>query len=233
MQTFTTDPNLNKNLIVHQPESGYRFSADSLLLADHVQPEEGETILDIGCGCGIIALILASKFNCTRIIGVEIQEELARFAKENARVNGFETSLSIVKQDIRTVYPSDLGGQVDRIITNPPYKKKSSGRLNPNLQKAVARHEIQLTLKELADSVKRLLAPSGVFHIIYPAERTVDLLSAMKGCGIEPAFLRFIHTKEKDNAKRIIMTANKTLSKPVTILPPLYHTQCPVKKPLP
>jgi len=167
-------------------------------------------------------LILSHRYPATRITGIELQAELATLARKNMVDNRVSGTVSILTQDIRTLEPSDLGGCVDLVISNPPYKKKNSGRINPDPQKAIARHEIELTLAELLTTAARILVPSGRFIIIFPAERLGELMQGMVGNDLGPATACFIHTKQDRSAKLVILTGTKNQRPVFTVNPPLF-----------
>ncbi|MFO7750733.1 MAG: methyltransferase [Desulfobacteraceae bacterium] len=221
MPACTPEHLFEKQLKLFQPAAGYRFSMDSLLLADRVKINGDENVLDIGTGCGILLLLLLFQHQTITATGVEIQEELAGIARKNLAINGFDHQSTIVCRDIKEITPSDIPAGPDVIIANPPYKKRSTGRLNPNLQKAVARHEVRLTLEELARSVNRLLIPGGRFYLVYPAQRSAELVCAMERHTIFAETLQFVHTKRKLPAKLVLFTGVKNSAPPLTILPPL------------
>ncbi|MCK5695850.1 MAG: methyltransferase [Desulfobacula sp.] len=125
MAKFSPDPFLGHEIKVSQPENGYRFSMDPFILAGHVQPIGVEKIVDIGCGCAIIPLILAFRYPDTSIIGVEIQKELSWFARQNIIANNLENTIRIIHKDIKNIQVSDINGKADIIISNPPYIKKN------------------------------------------------------------------------------------------------------------
>lgn len=223
MQSFITE--FFENLKIDQPQNGYRFSIDPFLLCSEIPHLTNQTILDIGCGSGIIPLILKFKNSDIKIFGVEIQSELAELAEKNVRKNSMEQNISIMCKDIKDSTIRDFGEKIDIIVSNPPYKKEKSGRLNPDKQKAVARHEIKLNIQELLQCCKRLLSSNGRVYIIFPAERISDLLYNMNENRIKPETIRFVHTKKDNNAKLIIVSGIKTnikgmFQKPVTA-PPL------------
>ncbi len=222
MPPYTTERLFNDAITVSQPENGYRFSVDPLLLAAQAAPQPGELVVDLGTGCGIMPLILSHRYPATRITGIELQAELATLARKNMAENRVSETVSILTQDIRTLEPSHLGGCVDLVITNPPYKKKKSGRINPNPQKAIARHEIELTLAELLATAARILVPGGSFIIIFPAERLGELMQGMDKNGMGPATARFVHTKQNRSAKLVILTGTKNQRPAFTVIPPLF-----------
>ncbi len=205
-----------------QPENGYRSSMDAFLLAAHVLPDAKKRIIDIGCGCAVISIMLAKKFAGLEITGVEIQKILADHARKNVKDNGLDQCINIIHSDIKAVKPSDIGGKADIIVSNPPYKKKGSGRVNPDYGKAVARHEISLDMEQLAQCCANLLKNKGKIYIIFPAERVCDLFNAMAACRLRITSTRFIHIKKHEPAKRVIICAEKNSAGQCIVMPPLF-----------
>ena len=195
---------------------------DPIILAAHVQATGAQKLIDVGCGCGIMPLILAVKNPEFNIIGVEIQRELFEFARQNTVTNHLERQVCILHQDIHTVLACDIGGQADILISNPPYKKMNSGRLNPKSQKAIARHEITLDIDAVFHCSNRLVKAQGKVYLIFPSERISDLILAMQTHGFSAGMMRFVHIKKNEPARRVIVCAVKNSSRPCTIAPPLY-----------
>lgn len=222
MEKSTAEHLFNGQIKLRQPADGYRYSIDPIILAAHTDPPAKTRIIDIGTGCGIIPLILGFRHNTVTATGVEIQEELARIASHNAAVNLMSDRIHILNKDISEVTLSDTMGKADLILSNPPYKKLNSGRLNPNRQKAVARHEIKLNLEQLIQNADRLTTPKGQIIMIYPADRISDLIQAMNSFRFSLNWIRFVHTKQRETAKRVVASAVKNTSCTCTIRPPLY-----------
>ena len=195
---------------------------DPFILAAHIQPAGIEKIIDVGCGCAIISLILAFKYPGLKITGVEIQKELSQFAKKNTMANKLENTICIIHENIKNIKISHINGKADIIVSNPPYKKKDSGRLNPDSQKAIARHEIFLDIDMLFNCSNKLLNKHGRLYIIFPAQRLSDLMLTMERYKFTPDFIRFVHIKKNARAKRVILCAVKNSSRPCNIAPPLY-----------
>jgi len=206
---MATDTFFNGRLSIHQPPTGYRYSIDAVLLAAQVAPRTDDTIVDLGVGCGIIALILAYRFPRVSVYGVEIQNELADFAIRNVIANQMSDRIRIIHQDMKTLAADSFPDKIDIVVANPPYYKVNTGRMNPDRQRAVARHEICITLKEIVLTARRLLSVRGKFVIIYPAERMTALLIEMHHAGIEPKNLRVIHSGTQTPAQMVIVTGIK------------------------
>jgi tRNA1Val (adenine37-N6)-methyltransferase len=225
LAAYTVDTLFDPPLTLCQPKTGYRFSLDPLILAAHVHPSPKDRILDIGCGCGILCLILAGRHPDVRIFGMEIQEVLAGLARKNVVRNHVDHRICILHQDVRTLTGETVPGPVDWVVSNPPYKKKGTGRLNPDSGKATARHEITLDIDTLVKQASLVLRPGGRFCLIFPASRAPDLTAALDREGFHPDWVRPVYFGAKCPARRLLVCAVKSGSGPVIRLPGLVLYQ--------
>lgn len=209
MNESTGDLFCGGRLRVRQPRCGYRFSIDAVLLAAFLRPRPGQRIADLGTGCGIIALLLASRCPKTQIVAVELQEELAQLARENVMANGLSAIIEVVAGDLRRLGRRDLGGGFDWVVSNPPFRAPGRGRVCRDGGRAVARHEITLDLEDLLQAAQRLLDPGGRLALIYDAGRTTDLVSGVRGAGLEPKRLRFVHGTPRHAARMVLAEARR------------------------
>jgi tRNA1Val (adenine37-N6)-methyltransferase len=222
LAAYTVDTLFDPPLILCQPETGYRFSLDPVILAGHILPEPEETVMDIGCGCGIISLILAARHPGIRVTGIEIQKPLADLAEKNAATNRLKSRVEILHRDVRTLTRADISHPVDRVVSNPPYRKTGAGRLSPDAGRALARHELTLDIPSLAAAADEFLTPGGHLHLILPAPRIQDLISALKPRGFGVDWLRQIHFCPRGPADRVILCAVKAAERKACVCPPLY-----------
>ncbi|OQY13993.1 MAG: hypothetical protein B6I30_01860 [Desulfobacteraceae bacterium 4572_187] len=221
MECLTTDSLFNGSIRVKQNRSGYRFSIDAVLLAQHAMPSPNDTVLDLGTGCGIIPLILAYRHPKIKIYGVEVQKDLADIAVLNIAESSMDDRITIHCKDLRRLKQDMTSGPVELVVTNPPYRKLESGRLTPDHQRAVAKHEIKATLFDVVETAHRMLQTSGRFVIIYPAERMADIIIQMRSTGMEPKYIRMIHSYRDKNAKRVLVEGKKGGHHGLKIGPPL------------
>ncbi len=221
MNDLTADTFFNGRIRVMQNRSGYRFSIDAVLLAHHIMPREGDTVLDLGTGCGIIPLITACCHPAVKIYGVEIQKGLADLAAFNVKENKLDDRITILCRDMKTLTCDMISGPVNLAVSNPPYRKADSGRVNPNHERAVARHEISATLSDVIGTSRRLLAVSGKLITVYPSERMADLLTYKRSAGIEPKFIRMIHSGQNTEAKLFLSEGIKGARPGMKVGPPL------------
>lgn len=221
MNTVTDDTFFGGRLTVRQPEDGYRYSIDALLLADFMRFKDGQTILELGTGCGIIPLILAFRYPALKIFGVEIQDQLARIAAENVRQNHLEERVFILHQDLKNLKLQQVPDQVQHVVCNPPYRRIQSGRINPHKEKAGARHEIFAGLADFVNMAARMLQLSGSLTTVYPATRLVDMVAHMRRANLEPKRLRMVHSKTGDPARLVLVTGVKGGRPALEVEPPL------------
>jgi tRNA1Val (adenine37-N6)-methyltransferase len=207
-------------LRIIQSVNGYRFSADALLLAEFVTIRPGDTVVDLGTGCGIIPLLLLDKKAPSYVHGLEIQRELASQSMRNVALNGYQDRVAVIMGDIRQ--PPLKPSSADVVVCNPPYREKESGRINPDPQRAIARHEMLAAIDDILDTARKLLRVSGRLAMIYPAERIVDVLVKMRGFDLEPKRMEFVYPGPQSEGKRALIEAYWGGGKGLKLLPPRF-----------
>ncbi len=203
---------------IKQPSSGYRYSLDPFILADFISEKRITRAIDLGTGNGILALLAHTLHPEAFFMGIDIQREPLAYAKENFA--GIAKSV-FVQADIRQANKLVKPGSFDLAMSNPPYRKADSGRINPAREKAIARHEIALTLDELAAAASHSLKDGGVFYVVHLAERSAELLHTLKIHSLSPKTIRFVHSREDEDAFLVLVAAVKKGKNPVTVKPPL------------
>ena len=223
MDEQTQDTFFNGRITICQPASGYRFSIDAVILANTAARYKAVRALDIGTGCGILPIVMAYRNPGISVIhGIEIQGELADLARKNVSVNHMDPRIRIHTKDIQQATTREVGGPVDLIVCNPPHYETRAGRINPASQKALARHEIALPLKALVSAASRLLVAGGRFLVIYPASRLIDVCWNLRNAGIEPKWLRFIHSAPDQAASKVLVKGVKDGGTGAAVASPLY-----------
>ena len=215
----TLDEFMEGRLRVIQSRRGYRFSSDAVLLAEFVSTRAGDLVVDLGTGCGIIPLVLLLTRPIRHAVGLEIQPDLAGQAFRNALLNGLTHRMSVIQGDLR--HPPIAPFSADVVVCNPPYRQTSTGRVNPDLQRAIARHEVLASLDDILGASRRVLKAGGRLAVIYAAVRLVDLLIRMRGFGLEPKRIKLIHPAPESDAKLVLVEASAGGRRGVKILPPL------------
>lgn len=179
-----------EQVTISQNSGGYRYSVEPFLLAHWACPSEGSKILDIGTGCGVIPLLLMSRQADLTVTAVEIQKSLHLRTVDNIKANGWLHRIQAVEGDFQAV-ASDLEPEsFDWILSNPPYRKVNSGKINPCREKALARHELALTLETLVAASAPLLKPGGKIALAYPFHRMEEVMDQLRKVLLNPT--RFV-----------------------------------------
>ena len=146
---------------------------------------------------------------------------MAAVAQENVRDNDLTSAVTVVCADMREIQPESVGAPVDIVVSNPPYRRGRSGRVNPDMQRALARHEIAITLPDVIRASRRLLKTGGRLIMIYTAIRSAELLCQMRAERIEPKRLRSIHSSERHDASLVLVEGIREGGPGLAIAPPL------------
>ena len=219
---YTEDTLFDGRVKCLQHRTGYRFSIDAVLLSNFIQPKPGNRILDLGCGCGVIPLILAYRRQAVRITGLEIQPGLAGLARRNVALNNLLDRIEIISGDIREIGDSIAPESFDWVVSNPPYRKPGSGKVNPKAEQAMARHEQAADLASVSRAAAWALRKRGRAAFIYPASRGAAVITEMKKSGLEPKKILAIFSYPGVDASLLIIEAVKAGGEELTILPPFY-----------
>lgn len=214
-----------KDITILQKKKGYRFSADAILLFSFVQIPRCRLIADLGAGSGIISILLAKEYPESKVMAVELQKGLSGLARKNVVLNNLENRIEVVTEDIRKLpgsphLPHSKG--FDLVVSNPPFRKPRTGLISPEEERAIARHEIFITMEELLKAGSLLLKTKGRFNLIYHPSRLVELFSRMKAYNLEPKRLRFIHSREGTEAKMFLIEGVKEGRGGLKVEKPLY-----------
>ncbi len=192
----TLDTLFRGRLAVIQKRTGYRFSLDAVLLADFVTVRKEETVMDLGSGNGVVSLILAFLHPAANISSLEIQPEMVERARRSATLNRLEDRVKIFQGDVCSVQPIFSRRSFDVVVCNPPYRRLATGRMNPDPERQLARHEVKGRLSDFLRAGSYLLRRKGRMAVVYPAARLLDALQLMRQEDIEPKRLRLVHSFE-------------------------------------
>ena len=192
-------------LSIRQPEKGYRFSIDSVLLAGFAAPFCRGSVLDLGTGCGVLLLLLSRLSEEMSFgVGVELQEELFECARDNFLSNGPEGALQAFHGDFRETLPDIVPGSFDLVVSNPPYVRVGDGRRNPDSGRETARHEMSSSLEDLFSAAIRFMAPRGRFALILPVERIRDIEACRRRERMSMKITRLVFPREDKPPSRVL-----------------------------
>lgn len=217
----TLDALFDGDLQLIQGERGCRFSIDAPLLAAAVRAEPSARVVDLGCGNGVVAIAVAHLWRPSRVVGVELQAQLADRATRNARLNALDDIVEVSLGDVRQIKEVLSPQAFDVAVMNPPYYPSTDGRTNPDTEKAVARHEIHGTLADFISAAAYALDRKGRLVCIYPAFRLPMLMESLSEKGLKPTWLRPIHPRPGEDATLFLIEARKGGAPQFSIRAPL------------
>lgn len=197
------------DLKIKQYKDGYCFTSDAVLLANMTRCSAGDTIVDFGCGNGVISLLLTAKLPCRKVTGIEIQQEVAELAEENVRFNHLQDKITIIRGDIVDAPDLLRKESVQVVVCNPPYFAKSSGEQRECAQVALSRFESSCTLADLAQSAGKVLKYGGEFYIIHKTNRMAEVISECTQALLIPKNLTLIYPKISKTADTFVLRCKK------------------------
>lgn len=216
---------VNDNLTLIQRRAGLTFGTDALLLAAFVRPSKYALAAELGGGTGIVSLLCAVRNKIQRIYAIEVQREYALLIDRNAALNRLSDRVIARHGDIRNLSPADFGGEVDIVITNPPYMRADSGKPNESTEKNIARHEVFGSIFDFCASGARLLKYGGVFYCVYRPDRLADLMDACRKNRLEPKRATFVYPDTASPPSLVLFEAKKDGAPALTVTPPLILYQ--------
>lgn len=211
---------------LHQPESGFRFSLDALLLACY--PKLGKTaqILDLGCGCGVIGLgvLLLYPEKNIQVTAVDIVPEMVEYARMNAQMLNLHSCFQTFNLDIKQIQNSQLvlPESFDQVLVNPPYRKPGEGRHSPKPDKHLACFEGDTQIGDFFLAAAYALKNKGRVCLVYPASSQVYFWEPLLKNRLEPKRMRYVHSRNHVPASFVLLEAIKNGGRGLTVQPPLY-----------
>lgn len=200
-----------------QPKIGYRYNCDTMMLYKFASEArlKGD-VLDVGCGCGILGLLLKRDFKDIRLDMLDIQESNVNLARRNAEENELEAGF--INADF-TKFKSEK--RYDFIVSNPPFYHDGVKK-SDNEHMKISRYNEFLPLESLIKSANSLLKPNGAFIFCYDAKQLSEILICLKRYKFNPSKLRFIHHKVGVEANLVIIEAKKSSKALMKILSPVF-----------
>ncbi|MDE5781404.1 MAG: tRNA1(Val) (adenine(37)-N6)-methyltransferase [Lachnospiraceae bacterium] len=214
------DLNRNGYMIIQNKEK-FCFGMDAVLLTGFVNVKSGEKVLDMGTGTGIIPILLEAKTDGAHFSAIEIQEESADMARRSVLYNNQDDKISIVTGDIKEASAIFSKSSFDVITCNPPYMNDNHGLKNPNLPKAIARHELLCTLEDVIRETSLLLKPGGRFYMVHRPHRLAEIIYTLKEYKLEPKRMRFVHPFADREANMVLIESARGGNPMIKIEKPL------------
>ena len=207
---------------IFQDSKAFCFGADALLLCAFAKVKTGQNVIDLGCGNGIIELLLHSRAKgpC-HFTGLELQEAAADAAKKSVAANGLQKSIDIICGDIKDCKKLFKAQSFDVVVSNPPYMKVQGSKENLSAEKRIARHEICCGIDDIASAAAFLANPNGSVFIVHRPYRLQEIFDAFSAHGLSARRARFVHPVAGKAPEMVLIEAKKNLKKELTVESPL------------
>jgi len=212
------------NLKIIQNTEGFCFGIDSVIFSDFIKDiKKNSNVIDLGTGTGIISFLALAKYDIKKIIGVEVQEDVADMVNRSIKLNKLEEKFEVINCNIKDLLNYFKRESFDVVVSNPPYKKNNTGGKNENEKKLISRHEILADIFDFIKISKNLLKDNGVLYMVHRPERLTDIISGLRLNKLEPKKIRFVYSnRESKNAKLVLIKAVKNGGQFLEIENPLY-----------
>lgn len=204
-----------------QNENKFCFGMDAVLLSGFANVKEGENVLDLGTGTGIIPILLAGKTKGRHFTGLEIQSSSADMAVRSVKYNHLEDRISIVEGDIKEAGKVFEPASFDVITSNPPYMTGQHGLVNPDQEKAIARHEICCTLEDVISQTAKLLRVGGRFYLVHRPFRLAEIIHMLVEYRLEPKRMKLVYPFVDREPNMVLIEAVRGGKSRITVEKPL------------
>ena len=204
-----------------QSSGRFCFGMDAVLLSGFARAKEGAKVLDLGCGTGIIPILMEAKTKAAHLTGLEIQEESADMARRSVEMNGLGAKIRIVQGDIKEAGTIFGAASFDVVTCNPPYMIGQHGITNPEGPKAIARHEILCTLEDVIAQTARLLCPGGNFFMVHRPFRLAEIMVLLHEYKLEPKRMQLVYPFVDKEPNMVLIEANRGGKPRMTVEKPL------------
>lgn len=204
-----------------QKKSGFRFGMDAVLLADFARIGKRDRVADFGTGTGILPLLLIGRGKGLCFDAIEIQKHMAEMTERTVKMNGLSDRVNVLQGDVKEISALFQPCSFDAIICNPPYGKPGSTLVNPDVSRAISRHQEQNTLHEFCQAAFRILKGKGKISFIYPATDMLTLITALQMSHLEPKRIRLVYPYADRPANLVLLEAVKDAKPGLHHMPPM------------
>ena len=210
-----------KGYEIIQHPGRFCFGMDAVLLSSFAKVKRRERALDLGCGTGILPILLEAKNEGSYYAGLEIQEESADMARRSICHNRLENKIEIITGDIKEAAKIFGAASFEVITSNPPYMIEEHGLKNEMDTQYIARHEVLCTLEDILRESAKILKPKGRFYMVHRPFRLAEILAGMNRHGIEPKRMRLVYPYIDKEPNMVLIEGLRGGKSRVTVEKPL------------
>jgi len=204
-----------------QDSDSHCFGGDAVLLSSFAKVKKNESALDLGCGTGVIPILLCAKTEGKSFTGLEIQEKLAETARRNVELNGLTGRVNIITGDIKDINNIFGAGSFDVVTANPPYIRVNDGPAGVSDMRSVATREILIDLRGVISGAARVLKNGGRFYMVHRPERLVEIVNLLTEFKLEMKTLRFVQAAADKKPSAALIAATHRGKARLNVMPPL------------
>lgn len=204
-------------LKIIQSKNGYKFTSDSVLLANFAKGKASDKYLDLCSGSGVVAILFSWKNKIKDASIIEIQPRLADMAKRSIEANNL--NIKTINDDLKNALNYFYNECFDIITVNPPYNISDLSSCESEI--TIATHELKVTLSDIAEAASKLLKFGGKLFMVHRADRLSDVIYELKKRKLEPKRLQIVYPKTSKEPNLILIEAKKGAKSGLKILAPL------------
>lgn len=195
------------DLKIIQNKFGYKFSTDSVLLANFGRARKNDVYVDLCSGSAVVAILFLCKNNLSKGFAVEIQPALAEMSERSIKFNALDDKLKVINDDLQNCAKIFGHETVDVVTVNPPYN--AVGETSETNEIAIATHELKTNLKTIIQTASKILKYGGKLYMVHRADRLADIMFELKTQKIEPKRLRVVYPKQNKEPNLVLIEAKK------------------------
>ncbi|MCL2566284.1 MAG: tRNA1(Val) (adenine(37)-N6)-methyltransferase [Defluviitaleaceae bacterium] len=207
-------------MIIQNPKY-FCFGIDAVLLSGFATVNKDETVLDLGTGSGVIPILLSAKTEAKHLSGIEIQEDSANMAARSVEYNALGNKIAIIHGDVKEIKTLVKPHSFEVVTANPPYMEAGSGLLGAYSSKAIARHEVLLSLDDVIYAASYSLKWRGRFYMVHRPSRLTDIICTLRKHKLEPKQMRFVQPYGDKEPNLVLIEALYGGGKELKVMPPL------------
>lgn len=210
--------------IIQSPRR-FCFGMDAVLLAAFARNKEGDRVLDLGTGTGVIPILMEARYGKAEYRALEIQAASCDMARRSVALNGLENCIEIVEGDLKRAHEIFGAASFDVVTCNPPYMTDKHGLTNPSDAMAIARHELLCSLEDVVREAARVLRPGGRSYFVHRPFRLVEIMTLMHDYGLEPKRMRLVHPYADREPNMVLVEGVRGGRSRLKVEPPLMIYQ--------
>lgn len=208
---------------IYQDTEFFLYGTDAVVLSDFIKVKKNDIVVEFGTGNLIVPVLLwAKNKRFKKLYALEIQKEVCELAILNRNINNLQDRIEVINADLKDALKIFGSEFANVVFTNPPYRKINSGTVNPNMKKAIARHEIMCTIEDVIRSAMQILRFGGSFYMVYRSDRLTDAMYYLRQYKLEPSLIRFVHQNETKESSLVLIEAKKGKQCSLKVDKPLF-----------